>query len=80
MEVGEAIRGSGKKVFVTTKIMESAGDVEANYLKCLDSVKKINVGVIDLFLIHTPRLAKGAQDRKSIWLALERLVKEGHLR
>ncbi|TIC74760.1 Aldo/keto reductase [Wallemia mellicola] len=80
VQVGEAIREAGKQagdVFVTTKVMESAGDVDANYKRCLESIEKIGLGYVDLFLIHSPRQANGATDRKSLWQALERLAKEG---
>ncbi|TIA72429.1 hypothetical protein E3P96_02072 [Wallemia ichthyophaga] len=79
-EAGSAIRESGKNIFITSKIMDSAGDVDANYAKCLESVNKINVGAVDLFLIHSPRYPNGAQDRKAVWLALERLAKEGRVK
>ncbi|TIA88350.1 hypothetical protein E3P99_02636 [Wallemia hederae] len=80
-EVGNAVReyANDEQIFITTKIFQSAGDVDANYAACLESVKKIGRPV-DLFLIHTPRQARGAEDRKSMWLALERLVNEGHVR
>ena len=68
-----------ENIFITTKIMESAGDVDANYRKCLESVNKIGKAV-DLFLIHSPGQSRGAEDRKSIWLALERLVEEKHVK
>ncbi|TIA88349.1 hypothetical protein E3P99_02637 [Wallemia hederae] len=78
-ESAEAINAYEKahqeNIFITTKIMESAGDVDANYHKCLESIEKIGKAV-DLFLIHSPGQARGAEDRKSLWLALERLVEE----
>lgn len=84
-EVGRAIANSGlprSDIFVTTKIAEPAGSVDASYEKCLESVRKLNPGgkdvYVDLFLVHTPN--KGAEARKEKWLALERLHKEGKAR
>ncbi|CAD6499804.1 BgTH12-03911 [Blumeria graminis f. sp. triticale] len=82
-EVGEAIRQSGLKrsdIFVTTKILESEGSVEANYAKMLDSVKKIDGenGYVDLFLSHMSHI--GRKSRKEIYLALEKLLEAGKTR
>jgi diketogulonate reductase-like aldo/keto reductase len=82
-QVGEALRQSkvGRgDVFVTTKVGQARGDPEATYANVLDSVRKIGGedGYVDLFLVHTPRF--GAQVRKELWLALERLQAEGRAR
>ncbi|EER27208.1 hypothetical protein D8B26_005755 [Coccidioides posadasii str. Silveira] len=82
-EVGNAIRDSGldrKDIFVTTKIISTAGSPEATYEKVLDSVRKIggNDGYVDLFLIHSA--SAGPAGRKEMWLALERLLEEGKTR
>lgn len=83
-EVGEAMRRSGlarNEVFLTTKIWSAAGSVKKSYDKCLASVEKVdrgtggNDGYVDLFLIHSP--SGGAQGRKEMWLALEKLYEEG---
>ena len=83
-EVGEAIKSSGLKrgeIFATTKILGAAGSVEKSYRKCVESVEKIDggsdggKGYVDLFLIHSPN--SGAEKRKEMWLALERLYEEG---
>ena len=80
-EVGEALRQTDiprGDIFVTTKIIQPAGSVEANYAKCLESVKKIDGGeggYVDLFLIHSSK--RGAENIRQIWLALERLYEEG---
>ena len=83
-EVGTATKESGLKreeVFLTTKILAASGSVEKSFQKCLDSVKKIDPGekgYVDLFLIHSPN--SGKEKRKEMWLALERLMKEGRAR
>ncbi|KAI9719117.1 MAG: hypothetical protein M1812_003747 [Candelaria pacifica] len=81
-EVGQAIAQSGiprQELFVTTKILSAGGNEEATYKKVVESVKKIGGegedAYVDLFLIHSP--SGGSAARKEMWLALERLVKEG---
>lgn len=64
-----------KDVFVTTKIMTPAGSVEKSLEKLRESVKKIGLEYVDLFLIHAPR--SGKEGRKEMWQALEKLKEEG---
>lgn len=79
-EVGEAIRQSGlarEDVFVTTKVLTPGDGPDATYASCLESVEKIggSGGYVDCFLIHSPNV--GEAKRKAMWLALERLYREG---
>lgn len=92
LEMGEAARQSKiprDQVFLTTKIISPGGSPENTYRKCLESVKTIGIGedekedpahpaYVDLFLVHTPN--GGKESRKEMWLALERLQKEGRAR
>ncbi|KAL9618565.1 MAG: hypothetical protein Q9160_006749 [Pyrenula sp. 1 TL-2023] len=76
-QVGQAVKQSGlprSEIYVTTKILSSAGNVEGNITKCEESVKKIvgEDGYLDLFLIHSPN--GGAKARKDMWQALEQLL------
>ncbi len=78
-DVGRAIRDSGldrDEVFVTTKLYNhDQGYSEA--LKAFEaSQRRIDVGTIDLFLIHWPVLAL----RQRSWKALETLLREGRCR
>jgi diketogulonate reductase-like aldo/keto reductase len=82
-EVGEAIRQSGLErgdVFVTTKVLTPGDTPDATYAACLESVEKIggSGGYVDCFLIHSPNV--GEAKRKEMWLALERLYREGRAR
>lgn len=82
-QVGEAIHKSGiprSDIFVTSKILSPAGSHEATYNKLLASVEKIDGlnGYVDLFLIHSHSC--GANGRKELWQALERLLAEGKTR
>ncbi|KAK5111554.1 hypothetical protein LTR62_004850 [Meristemomyces frigidus] len=79
-EVGRALSQSGlnrKDVWITSKIWEAGADIDATYQKCLGSVKDIagDDGYLDLMLIHNA--AVGAEPRKKMWLAMEKLHKEG---
>ena len=51
--------------------------MDATYERIADSVKKLggDSGYVDLFLIHTA--SGGSDGRKTMWLALERALKEG---
>ncbi|KAK4553298.1 hypothetical protein LTR86_009598 [Recurvomyces mirabilis] len=82
-EVGQALKQSGldrKDVWITSKIWEAGADVDATYEKCLGSVKDIagDDGYLDLMLIHNA--AVGAEPRKKMWLAMEKLHAEGKFR
>lgn len=86
-DVGRALQESGiprKDVFVTTKILSAAGSVDKSYARCLESVDKLNPsageegGYVDLFLVHSPNA--GAKARRELWLALEKVHKEGKAR
>lgn len=79
LEVGQAVRNSGiprKDVYVTTKIMTPVDDsFDATLASVRDSVEKIGLGYVDLFLIHSP--SSGPEGRKIMWTALEKLKAEG---
>lgn len=84
-EVGAAIAQSGlprKDIFVTSKIVNPAEDDEATYRKVLESVEKIGgkgkEGYLDLMLIHNQ--ACGAEKVKMMWLAMEKLRREGRIK
>ena len=79
-EVGEAVKQSGlerKEVWITSKIYSAGSDVQSSYQSCLDSVKKIegDNGYLDLFLIHNG--AVGADNRKKMWQAMEKMHEDG---
>lgn len=79
-QVGDAVAQSGvprEEVYLTTKVLSPGKDVDETYEGLVESVKKLGgkSGYVDLFLIHSPN--GGAAARKNMWLALERLLKEG---
>lgn len=55
--------------------MRPSGSVEKTLENLRESVKKIGLEYVDLFLIHTP--TSGPEGRKEMWLALEKLQQEG---
>lgn len=77
-EVGQAIRESGQRPFVTTKLWNDHQGYD-NALRHFDaSYKALGLDVIDLYLIHWP---KPKQDLYvETWKALIRLRDEGRVR
>ncbi|KAH7360932.1 aldo-keto reductase [Rhexocercosporidium sp. MPI-PUGE-AT-0058] len=72
-KVGEAVHQSGiprSDIFITTKIMTAAGSLD----KTVDKIDGKD-GYVDLFLIHTP--SGGSNNRKEMYLALEKLLESG---
>jgi diketogulonate reductase-like aldo/keto reductase len=78
-EIGNAVRKSGiprSEIFVTTKVPNSQQGYDAT-LKAFDaSMKVLNIGYIDLYLVHWPIKGK----RKDTWMALERLFIDKRVR
>ncbi|GAB7359487.1 hypothetical protein MBLNU230_g6132t1 [Neophaeotheca triangularis] len=79
-EVGEAVRQSGlqrKDVFITSKIISPGSTDEETEQALRDTVRKIDGedGYVDLMLIHNGSV--GAEKRKKLWLALEKLQQQG---
>jgi len=78
-DVGIAVKESGvprEEVFVTTKLWNSDHGYESALRAFDESLKRLGLGYVDLYLIHwpVPRL------RDETWRALERILKEGKAR
>lgn len=77
--VGEAVRASGvprKNLFVTSKVWNSDQGYEST-LKAFDNtLKRLSLDYLDLYLIHWPVKDKYSQT----WRALEKLFSEGYVR
>jgi len=71
-QVGIAVRNSGvprEEIFVTTKVNNSHQGFEATLRAFEESMKELDLGYIDLYLVHWPIRGK----RKDTWKALEHL-------
>ncbi|GHJ83636.1 hypothetical protein NliqN6_0038 [Naganishia liquefaciens] len=76
VEAGQGIRDSGLKreqLWITTKW--SGVDDKPVRQSCLESLDKLGIEYLDLYLIHSPRLCKG--DIAGTWAEFEKLKKEG---
>lgn len=77
--VGQGIRESGiprEEIFVTTKVWNSEQGYESTLQSFEDSLARLGLDYLDLFLIHWPVAGK----YKDTWRALEKLYKEGRVR
>ncbi len=87
--VGEGIKNCGLKreeIFVTTKLAAEAKTYEEAVAAINGSLKKMDIGYIDLMLIHAPqpwadfRGGDYAQGNREAWKALEEAYQAGKLR
>lgn len=79
-DVGQAVRDSGiprQEIFVTSKIILPAWSYARTLESVRESNRKLDLGYIDLFLIHAPL---DSTNRSEAWRALEDLQSEGVLR
>lgn len=86
--VGRAIRDSGlprEQVFVTSKLPADAKTYEDARARLEESVSKLDVGYLDLYLVHAPwpwdRIGQPYdQGNLEAWRALEEALDDGRLR
>lgn len=74
-QVGIAVRDSGiprEEIFVTTKVNNTQQGYDQALRAFEESMQKLDIGYIDLYLVHWPIKGK----RKETWKALERLYDE----
>ncbi|KAJ5286595.1 hypothetical protein N7478_002281 [Penicillium angulare] len=76
-ELGVAIKQSGiprEELFVTTKVIQSIDNVS----RAIDtSLKKLQLGYVDLFLIHSPYFAKSDTELQTTWKGMEDIKQSG---
>ena len=78
-DVGAALRKSGierEDVFITTKLWNSDHGYETALKACDDSLKRLGLKYLDLYLIHWPV----PEIRNESWTALTKLLKDGKCR
>ena len=78
-DVGAALRKSGIKredMFITTKLWNSDQGYETALKACDDSLKRLGLKYLDLYLIHWPV----PEVRNESWDALTKLLKDGKCR
>ena len=80
VEVGIAIKESKvarEKLFITTKVNQTIEDIP----KAInESLRKLSLDYVDLFLIHQPFFAKSDADLQNAWLAMEAIKDSGKAR
>lgn len=88
--VGEGIRESGLKrdeIFLTTKLRAEYKDYNSAYKAIQESLEKLDIGYIDLMIIHSPEPWIHYRNGKhyfegnlEAWKALEHFYKEGKIK
>jgi diketogulonate reductase-like aldo/keto reductase len=83
--VGQAIKESGfdrKNLFITTKLWNSDQGYDTTLKAFDESMKKLQLDYLDLYLIHWPSVAhEDWQERNyNTWRAFEKLYEEGRIK
>jgi len=94
-EIGEALKNvllkkhglQREDIFLTSKLAPNSHGSSAAERACIQSISKLQLEYIDLYLIHWPGTqgikhsdAQNKENRKQSWLALEKLYKAGKIK
>ena len=78
--VGEAVRGSGRKrdeLFITSKVLPSHLRYDEVLRACENSLRRLKMEYIDLYLIHWPQIGMKLEDT---FRGLNKLVRDGKVK
>jgi len=78
--VGRAVRETNakrEKLFITTKVSPEHLDYDAVLKSCENSLRRLNMETIDLYLIHWPRVGMKLEET---FRALNKLVSDGKVK
>ena len=78
--VGQAVRGSGLKredLFITSKVLPSHLDYDAVLTACENSLRRLRMDYLDLYLIHWPTAGMKLEDSSR---AMNKLVRDGKVK
>lgn len=78
-EIGKAIKKSGiprNEIFITSKVWNTNQGYENTLKSFNNSLKRLNIDYLDLYLIHWPVSGKYIET----WKALEKLYRDGKVR
>ncbi|CAE7027860.1 unnamed protein product [Symbiodinium natans] len=87
--VGAALRQSGlsrSEVFLSTKLWRSSHGYENTLKACSQSLKRLGVDYVDLYMVHWPgpqpsnAASWSPKQRRETWRAMERLLREGRVK
>ncbi|ESK89844.1 nadp-dependent d-sorbitol-6-phosphate dehydrogenase [Moniliophthora roreri MCA 2997] len=78
--LGDGIKASGvprSELYIVTKLLEKFEEGETPKSKLVESLKKLGVDYVDLYLIHSPYIARQQGKLKEWWKQMEEIKKEG---
>ncbi|EEB87425.1 hypothetical protein MPER_15220, partial [Moniliophthora perniciosa FA553] len=65
------------ELYIVTKLVEKFEEGETPKSKLVESLKKLGVDYVDLYLIHSPYVARQQGKLKEWWKQMEEIKKEG---
>ncbi|KAJ7666231.1 oxidoreductase [Mycena polygramma] len=77
--LGAAVKQAGKprsELYIVTKLKSRLGAAQVK-ASLVESLQKLGLDFVDLFLIHTPRLPEDGSTLQEVWQAMEAVHAEG---